>query len=110
MLCKCINVNLRDIKVKQKFRIQSIHQVDSNSWKICLALSENSDPTKVYRFETNIFIAVWSHLPWSDHDQELLIVDPAVLVLIRHREHLQYLLGKGKVTISLSTLLFKLLF
>ena len=60
MLCKCINVNLRDIKVKQKSQIQSIQQENSDSWKICLALSEKRDPTKVYRFETNIFMTVKS--------------------------------------------------
>ena len=56
MLCKCINVNLRNIEVKQKSRSQLIQQANSNSWKICLGLSEKRDPTKVYRFETNVFM------------------------------------------------------
>ena len=38
-----------------------------------------------------------SHLPWSDHDEELLVVDLAVLIFISQREHVKNLLSKVKV-------------
>ena len=38
-----------------------------------------------------------SHLPWSDHDEELFVVDLAVLIFISQREHVKNLLSKVKV-------------
>ena len=35
-----------------------------------------------------------NHLPWSDHDQELFVVDLAILIFIGHREHVKNLLSR----------------
>ena len=101
MLCKCINVNLRDTKQSKTKVSDSVDPTGKLKFLENLFSPVRKErPNQSLSFRKNVSMTVWSHLPRSDHDQELLIVYPAVLVLIRHCEHLQYLLSKGKVIIS----------